>query len=104
MRKSSLDCAIASATASGAHYVQDGRVRSDSATAYALAIAFGILDGDDRQRAGDRLAELVRAAGHRISTGFAGTPFVNDALTAAGHLDDAYALLLQRMPRRGCTR
>ena len=38
----------------------------------------------------------MRRAGHRISTGFAGTPFVNDALTATGHLDDAYALLLQR--------
>ena len=49
--------------------------------AYALAIAFGLLDDGDRQTAGDRLAELVRAADHRISTGFAGTPFVNDALT-----------------------
>ena len=78
------------------HYVRDGRVRSDSVTGYALAIAFGLLEGDDRQKAGDRLAELVRAAGHRISTGFAGTPFVNDALATTGHLDDAYALLLQR--------
>ena len=79
-----------------AHYVQDGVVRSDSATAYALAIAFDLLAPDDRQRAGDRLAEVVRAADHRISTGFAGTPFVTDALTLTGHLDDAYALLLQR--------
>ncbi|MGA9869653.1 MAG: family 78 glycoside hydrolase catalytic domain, partial [Rhodococcus sp. (in: high G+C Gram-positive bacteria)] len=78
------------------HYVQDGEVESDSATAYALAIVFGLCDDADRQKAGDRLAELVRAAGHRISTGFAGTPFVNDALAATGHLDDAYALLLQR--------
>ncbi|WP_251452642.1 family 78 glycoside hydrolase catalytic domain [Microbacterium sp. Marseille-Q6648] len=79
-----------------ARYVRDGRVESDSATAYALAIAFGLLDDADRRRAGDRLAELVRAADHRISTGFAGTPFVCDALTTTGHLDDAYALLLQR--------
>lgn len=78
------------------HYVEDGRVRSDSATAYALAIAFDLLAPEDRQRAGDRLAEVVRAADHRISTGFAGTPFVTDALTQTGHLDDAYALLLQR--------
>jgi len=78
------------------HYAKDGRVRSDSVTGYALAIAFGLLEGDDRQKAGDRLAELVEAAGYRISTGFAGTPFVNDALAATGHLDDAYALLLQR--------
>ncbi|SFS13084.1 alpha-L-rhamnosidase [Microbacterium sp. cf046] len=79
-----------------AHYVEGGRVHGDSATGYALAIEFGLLDGADRQAAGDRLAELVRAADHRISTGFAGTPFVSDALTATGHLDDAYALLLQR--------
>ncbi|MDR7187722.1 alpha-L-rhamnosidase [Microbacterium sp. BE35] len=77
-------------------YVHDGRVESDSATVYALAIVFGILDDADVQRAGDRLAELVREAGHRISTGFAGTPFILDALTSTGHLDDAYALLLQR--------
>lgn len=79
------------------HYREEGgRLRSDSATVYALAIVFGILELRDRQAAGDRLAELVRAADHRISTGFVGTPFVCDALTVTGHLDDAYALLLQR--------
>jgi len=78
------------------HYVDDGVVRSDSQTAYALAIAFGLLDDDERQAAGDRLAELVRAAGHGIRTGFAGTPFLLDALTVTGHLDDAYAVVLRR--------
>ncbi|HEY2059411.1 MAG TPA: alpha-L-rhamnosidase C-terminal domain-containing protein, partial [Amycolatopsis sp.] len=34
--------------------------------------------------------------GYRISTGFAGTPYVTDALTRTGHLDDAYRLLLER--------
>ena len=34
--------------------------------------------------------------GYRISTGFAGTPYVTDALTQTGHLDDAYRLLLER--------
>ncbi|BDV31797.1 glycoside hydrolase family 78 protein [Microbacterium terricola] len=77
-------------------YVRGGRVESDSPTAYALAIVFGLLDPAEVQTAGDRLAELVRAAGHRIATGFAGTPFVGDALASSGHLDDAYALLLQR--------
>jgi alpha-L-rhamnosidase len=33
---------------------------------------------------------------YRIATGFAGTPYVCDALTATGHLDQAYRLLLQR--------
>ena len=81
-----------------ASYVDDatGRIRSDCATVYALALAFGVLPEALREAAGDRLAELVAAAGHRISTGFAGTPFVLDALTATGHLDTAYRLLLTR--------
>ncbi|WP_438822278.1 family 78 glycoside hydrolase catalytic domain [Kineococcus terrestris] len=83
-------------TAFGEHYVgQDGTVTSDCPTVYALAVVFGLLDGEVRRRAGDRLAELVAGAGHRIATGFAGTPFVTDALTLTGHLDDAYRLLLQ---------
>ena len=73
-----------------------GACESDCQTVYALAIWFGLLDGDQKDVAGDRLAELVEEAGHRISTGFAGTPYVLDALTATGHTDVAYAMLLQR--------
>ena len=69
---------------------------SDCPTVYTLAIVFGLLDDTNSARAGERLAELVRKSDHRISTGFAGTPFITDALTTTGHLDDAYELLLQR--------
>jgi alpha-L-rhamnosidase len=82
-------------TAFRTHYVADGRIRSDCTTVYALAIVFGVLTSEDEASAGERLAELVVASGHRISTGFAGTPFITEALTRTGHLDDAYALLLQ---------
>jgi alpha-L-rhamnosidase len=79
------------------HYVTaGGRVLSDCATVYALAIEFGLLDEADRAGAGDRLAELARENGYRISTGFAGTPFVTGALSSTGHLDEAYRLLLER--------
>jgi alpha-L-rhamnosidase len=79
------------------HYVDDeGRITSDAVTVYALAIAFGLLDEGHRRLAGERLAQLVAEGGYHIQTGFAGTPFVTDALTATGHLDDAYRLLLQR--------
>ena len=79
------------------HYVSDdGRITSDAVTVYALAIAFGLLQDESRVLAGNRLAELVAEGGYRIQTGFAGTPFVTDALTATGHLDDAYRLLLER--------
>lgn len=72
-----------------------GRVVNETATAYALAITFDILDEDQKRRAGDRLATLVAKAGYRISTGFAGTPLVTDALSSTGHLDEAYLLLLE---------
>lgn len=79
------------------HYVsEDGRVLSDCPTVYALAIVFGLLDEPQRQSAGDRLAELVAENGYRVATGFAGTPYVCDALTVTGHLDHAYRLLLER--------
>jgi alpha-L-rhamnosidase len=79
------------------HYVEDnGTVRSDCATVYALAIVFGLLDERLTARAGDRLSTLVQENGYRISTGFAGTPYVTDALTQTGHLDDAYRLLLEQ--------
>ena len=79
------------------HYVNpDGTIMSDAQTVYALAIVFGLLDDQQTEAAGKRLAELVADSGYRIQTGFAGTPYVTDALTVTGHLDDAYRLLLQR--------
>jgi alpha-L-rhamnosidase len=73
-----------------------GRVLSDAPTAYALALEWALLPGEEqRARAGRRLADLVRASAFRISTGFVGTPLIADALTAAGEADVAYRLLLQ---------
>ena len=79
------------------HYVSaDGTIHSDCTTVYSLAIVFGILPGSGlRDFAGDRLAELVRKNDYRVSTGFAGTPFITHALTETGHADEAYRLLLE---------
>lgn len=78
------------------HYVLDnGRLLSDVPTVYALAIVFDLLTEPARSSAGERLAALTRKDGYRIGTGFAGTPFVSDALTQTGHVDDAYGLLMQ---------
>ncbi|GAA0503024.1 alpha-L-rhamnosidase [Paractinoplanes deccanensis] len=73
-----------------------GRVLSDAPTAYALALQWALLPGEDqRRRAGERLADLVRRSGFRISTGFVGTPLMTDALADAGEAGLAYRLLLQ---------
>ena len=90
---------IASRTraAFNAAYVRtDGAIQSDCTTVYTLAIVFGLLDEPVEQLAGKRLADLVAASGHRISTGFAGTPYICEALARTGHLDDAYGLLMRR--------
>ena len=73
-----------------------GRVLSDAATNYALALQWALLPTpEQRSRAGRRLADLVRIAGFRIGTGFVGTPLMADALADAGEPELAYRLLLQ---------
>ena len=78
------------------YVARSGRVLSDSATAYALALQFDLIrDQQERRRAADRLAQIVKENRYRISTGFVGTPLICDALSANGHADTAYRLLLQ---------
>jgi alpha-L-rhamnosidase len=74
-----------------------GRLMCDAETAYALAIVFDLLrTPEQRQKAGERLNELVRESGYRIRTGFVGTPLMCDALCSTGHYAAAYRLLLQQ--------
>jgi len=74
-----------------------GRIMCDAETAYSLALVFDLLPTpEQRQHAGNRLAELVRASGYHIRTGFVGTPLICDALCQTGHHQVAYRLLMQR--------
>lgn len=73
-----------------------GRMVSDAHTAYSIALAFRVItDPEMVALAGARLAELVRAHGYRIGTGFVGTPLITDALCLGGQSDVAYRLLLE---------
>jgi alpha-L-rhamnosidase len=74
----------------------NGRLVSDSQTAYALAICFELLTPAQIVVAGDRLKYLVHKNEFRIGTGFAGTPFLCEALVRTGHTNIAYALLLEK--------
>ncbi|QGI71289.1 probable alfa-L-rhamnosidase [Fusarium fujikuroi] len=73
-----------------------GRITSDSQATYALAICLDLLDPAQRVRAGDRLVELVRKNEFKVSTGFAATPFLCEALASTGHIQVAYAMLLEK--------
>ena len=70
----------------------NGRLSSNTQTAYALALAFDLLPESQRQEAADRLAADVRHFQH-LTTGFLGTPVLCKELSDYGHLDEAYMLL-----------
>lgn len=63
-------------------------------TECVLAAHFGL--AEDCQAAADQLAELVRACGTKLQTGFVGTPYLLHVLSDYGHADLAYTLLLKR--------
>ncbi len=89
--------AAAARSAFGREYVTPGgRLLSDAPTAYAMALQWDLLPtSEQRVGAQRRLADLVRASGFHINTGFVGTPLVTDALVGGGDVDVAYRLLLQ---------
>jgi alpha-L-rhamnosidase len=70
----------------------NGRLASNTQTAYALALAFDLLPQSQRKQAAARLADDVRSFGH-ITTGFLGTPLICRVLSDYGYLDEAYMLL-----------
>ncbi|SDM28634.1 family 78 glycoside hydrolase catalytic domain [Allokutzneria albata] len=80
-----------------AYVTPSGRMVGDAPTAYAMALVWDLLPtAEQRAGAGARLADLVRANGFRIATGFVGTPIIADALCLAGQPQVAYRLLLER--------
>ncbi|KAF2630202.1 glycoside hydrolase family 78 protein [Macroventuria anomochaeta] len=74
----------------------NGRVLNESQTAYALAIHFDLLTPTQRAFAGARLAHIVSLNAFKIGTGFAGTPYVCEALVSTGHTDVAFGMLLNQ--------
>ena len=65
-------------------------------TGCAVALRLAIAPAAERDAVGDTLAQLVRAVGGRVATGFLGTPLILPALSDAGRIDEAYLMLLRR--------
>ena len=74
----------------------DGRLTSDTQSAYALAIVLGALEGGaPRERAGSHLVRLLEGQRRRATTGLLGSAALLPALSAIGRDDLAYQLLLR---------
>lgn len=73
----------------------NGRLSSNTQTAYVVALSFGLLPENLEETAASRLAEDVRKFGH-ITTGFLGTADICPVLSKYGYLDEAYMLLYRK--------
>ncbi|MBO5301188.1 MAG: family 78 glycoside hydrolase catalytic domain, partial [Peptococcaceae bacterium] len=71
----------------------NGRLTDDTQTAYVLALHFDLVE--NRERAIQRLAELIRMNDNKLTTGFVGTPYICHALSDNGQAELAYSLVLQ---------
>ena len=64
-------------------------------TAFVLALQFGLLSGRAKELALEGLRKSLKESKNRLTTGFAGTPFICHVLSDNGMEDLAYALVLQ---------
>ena len=71
-----------------------GRLASDTMTAQALALCFHIVPEEQRATVAEQLNKNAYSYNHRVTTGFAGTPYLLFALTDNGYPDTACRILM----------
>ena len=77
------------------YIAKDGHIRSNTQTAYALALKFDLFPDDLRLKAAEFLARDINAKGRHLSTGLLGVGYLLPVLTDCGREDTAYGLLFQ---------
>jgi alpha-L-rhamnosidase len=73
----------------------DGKIESDTQTAYALALDYEMLPVALRPKAVEHLVAAVHRANDHVGTGLMGTVHLLPLLSRTGHMDLAYKLLFQ---------
>jgi alpha-L-rhamnosidase len=73
----------------------EGTLKTEFQTGYVLPLHFGMTEGAETEEMADNLVRLIAENDGHLATGFPGTPYILFALSDAGRVDDAYALLLQ---------
>ncbi|MEU1386652.1 MULTISPECIES: family 78 glycoside hydrolase catalytic domain [unclassified Nonomuraea] len=76
-------------------FLDGPRLRTETQTGYAVALAWDLVRPEDRAASARALADLVRADGHRLMTGFVGTPLLLPVLSETGHHDLACRIFNQ---------
>jgi len=73
----------------------NGRLSSNTQTAYVVALSFGLFPEELEESAARRLAGDVNRFKH-LTTGFLGTPDLCHVLTRYGYLEESYMLLFRK--------
>lgn len=73
----------------------DGKIVSDRQAEYVRAIAFDLLEEEEKKQAASDLNQLVIKNGYHLNTGFLSTPLLCPMLAKYGYIETAYKLLLQ---------
>jgi alpha-L-rhamnosidase len=79
-----------------AYIGEDAQVKGNTQSAYALALAFGLMPEGRRAAAAERMVQRVHDYRDHISTGFHTTILLMNELTRAGRSDVAYKLINNR--------
>ncbi|MBD5495383.1 MAG: family 78 glycoside hydrolase catalytic domain [Lachnospiraceae bacterium] len=76
-----------------AMFVKTGTLDTDRQAKLVRPLALGLLDGETKKKAQERLTQAVEHYNYRVGTGFLSTPFLLPVLTEAGEVETAYKML-----------
>ena len=74
---------------------KDGKIESDRQAEYIRAIAFDLLEDEEKKQAAADLNQLVVQKDYHLNTGFLSTPLLCPILAEYGYVETAYKILLQ---------
>ncbi len=74
-------------------YLRFAELDTDRQAKLVRPLALGLLEGETKAKAQQRLKKAVKNYRYRVGTGFLSTPFILPMLTEAGETDTAYKML-----------
>lgn len=90
------DTYLAAAERARAIYPEYADLDTDRQAKLVRPLAFGLLDGAEKEKAQKRLLQAVENYNYRVGTGFLSTVFLLGVLTEAGESETAYKMLLNQ--------
>lgn len=74
-------------------FVKTGTLDTNRQAKIVRPLALGLLDGEEKKKAENRLVQAVREGNYHVGTGFLSTVFLLPVLTEAGETEVAYKML-----------